>query len=106
MSKNIPEIPFTELCERAQSTSRSPDEAQTKIRGTVQDVYSRGIPFAHDWDFLFASTSIVTIGKYKEGTVSVNTGATTVVFSSDAVMTTSMNGYKIKIQIFHRRLYS
>src|SRR3990167_1399796 len=96
MSKNTVELPYTEIVERVKSITRSPDNAIEKIRGVVQDMYTRDIPTKHDWSFLMASSSITTVGEYKTGNASATTGGRIISFSSDAVMIDSMNGRKIK----------
>lgn len=97
MSKNISEIPFTEICERVLEITRTPSNLMSKIRGDVNEVYTVEIPVKFDWNFLIASTSIITTEQYVTGTVSATTGSTTLSFSSDAVLTASMTGSKIKI---------
>ena len=96
MSKNTVELPYTEIVERVKSITRSPDNAIEKVRGVVQDIYTRDIPVKHDWTFLFASSSIVTTAEYKTGNASATTGSRIISFSSDAIMIDSMNGRKIK----------
>lgn len=97
MSKNIREIPYTEIQERITEYVRIDDSTKRKVRGITQDVYVREIPSKFDWDFLKQSSSLTTIAEYKVGTVSVNTGANSLTFSSDAALTSSMTGRKIKI---------
>jgi hypothetical protein len=96
MSKNCPEIPYTELVERAQKLARVGNNTTEKIRGVVQDVYCREIPAKFDWTFLLASSSLTTTQEYHTGTISMNTGATTVVFSSDVSVDASFVGRKFK----------
>ena len=62
MSKNITEIPYTELVERIMSLGRVNANAIEKVRGIIQDIYTRDIPTKWDWQFLFASSSITTTG--------------------------------------------
>lgn len=97
MSKNIPEIPLTEICERVQILTRSPINALSKIRGDVNEVYTSEVPIKFDWTFLMASTALVTTPEYVTGTVSATTGSTTITFSSDTTITSDMTGRKIKI---------
>ena len=97
MAKNINAIPYTEIQERTSSLSRVSEDTKEKVRGVIQDVYTREIASKFDWDFLIASSSLVTIGEWKQGTVSVNTGTTTLSFSSDAALTADMTGRKIKL---------
>jgi len=84
MAKNIAEIPYTELVERARKLARVGNNTVEKIRGVVQDVVIREIPSKTDWSFLLASSSITTIEQYNTGTISVTTGSSTVTFSSSA----------------------
>lgn len=97
MSKNITAIPYTELQERVSSLSRVSENTKEKVRGVIQDVYTREIALKFDWDFLIASSSLITIAEHKLGTVSVNTGDTALTFSSDAALTAAMTGRKIKL---------
>lgn len=96
MSKTTIEVPYTELVERVMSIGRVNVNAIEKVRGIVQDIYLRDIPTKHDWQFLFASSSITTVGEFSTGNASVDTGNNIVSFSSDAVMIDSMNGRKIR----------
>ena len=96
MSKLTTEIPFTELVERVVSLGRANQNAYEKVRGIVQDIYTRDIPTKHDWQFLFASSAITTTEEYKTGTVSINTGTQGAGFSSDVSATAAMVGRKIK----------
>ena len=95
MSKNISEIPVTEIIERSQKLARTGNNTFEKIRGIVQDVYLREIPSKFDWDFLLVSSSFTTLAEYKIGTASVNTGASSVTFSSDVTLDASYVGRKI-----------
>ena len=92
MSKTTTEIPYVELIERGMSIGRVNPNAIEKFRGIVQDIYTRDIPTKHDWTFLFANSSIVTIEEYKTGTVSATTGNQVASFSSDAALTADMVG--------------
>lgn len=97
MSKNVTEIPYTEIVERVMSLGRINFNAIEKVRGIVQDIYIRDIPTKHDWNFLMASSSITTTGEYATGNVSATTGSNILTFSSDAVLIDSMNGRKVKL---------
>lgn len=97
MSKNIAEIPVTEIVERVKALSRSPRNSDTKIRGVVQDVALREIPSKFDWNFMLVSSGLTTIPQYNTGTVSVNTGNSSITFSSDVTITADMVGRKINI---------
>ena len=44
MSKNTTEIPYTEIVERVMSLGRVNANAIEKVRGIVQDIYTRDIP--------------------------------------------------------------
>ena len=97
MSKNIEGMPFTEIVERASELARESADVEKKTRGIVNDVYVRELPIKEDWSFLVARSAITLIERYNTGTVSVNTGATGVVFSSDAVLSADMTGRKLTI---------
>jgi len=97
VSKNISEIPYTELQERVKSLARVPENSKEKIRGVIQDVYLREIPSKFDWDFLWASSSLTSVAAHNLGTVSINTGTTALSFSNDAALTAQMTGRKISI---------
>ena len=97
MSRNISELPFTEIVERlAQIARNDKDNDLSRIRGAVNDVYIRELPKREDWQPLLADSAITTDLEYKTGTATVNTGATAVTFSSDTVLTAGMTGRKIK----------
>lgn len=95
MSQNCPEIPYTEIVERAKALGRIPSNNLEKLRGTIQDVHSREIPSKFDWIFLMTESSITTTAEFHDGNVSMNTGATTVVFSGTTV-DSSFVGRKFK----------
>lgn len=97
MSKNLPEIPFTEICERVLEITRSPDNLMSKVRGDVNEVYTVEIPVKFDWNFLMASTALISQSEYATGTITATTGSSTASFSSDTVLTSAMTGRKIKI---------
>lgn len=96
MSKNTTSIPFTEIVERSQVLSRSAENNATKIRGVINDIYAREIPFKSDWAFLYVSSGITTTPEYKTGTVSATTGSNVLSFAN-ATITQDMTGRKIKI---------
>lgn len=96
MSKTTTEVPYTELVERTMSIGRVNANAIEKVRGIIQDIYTRDIPTKWDWNFLFASSALTTVGEFKTGNASATTDSRIVSFSSDAVMIDSMNGRKIK----------
>jgi hypothetical protein len=97
MAKNITEIPFTEIVERVQELARERPNNQSKIRGIVNDVYTREIPRKEDWAFFLVSSVITLVEQYATGTVSANTGDTVVTFSSDVTISSSMVGRMLKI---------
>ena len=97
MSKNQAEIPFTELVERASELARERVDVRGKIRGIVNDFYVREIPRKADWNFLMAQSTVTTVAEYTVGSVTANTGATTLTFSSDVVITSAMVGRLVKI---------
>lgn len=96
MSKTTVEIPYTEMTERVMSLGRVNQNAIEKVRGIIQDIYTRDIPTKWDWQFLFASSAITTIDQYVTGNASVNTGSNVVSFSADVTATAAMVGRKIK----------
>lgn len=96
MSKNISEIPFTEMTERIQKLGRVGVDNLSKLRGIINDIYVREIPSKFDWNFLVATTSLVTVDEYHNSSISMNTGDTTVVGASDVVFTSAMVGRKFK----------
>lgn len=97
MAKNIVEIPFSELVERVSELARERPDVKQKIRGIVNDMYTREIPRKEDWSFFLVSSSITLVPEYTTGNVTATTGNTALVFSSDVVLTQSNNGTKIKI---------
>lgn len=97
MAKNISEIPYTEAIERILALSRANLNEKEKIRGLYQDVYVREVPSKFDWEFMIVSSGITTTAQYAQGTCSVNTGDTTVVFSSDAVITSAFTGRRFRV---------
>jgi len=97
MSKNVDVIPFTELVERASEISRERADTQPKMRGFVNDVYLREIARKWDWNFLLVSSTITVTPSYSTGTVSANTGATSVVFSSDVTLDASYTGSQLRL---------
>jgi len=96
MSKNIAEIPYTEIQERVRALARIEDNAREKARGVIQDVYTREIPSKFDWNFMYASSSITSIKEHRTGTASIDTGTNLITFSADAAITTDMTERKIK----------
>jgi hypothetical protein len=97
MSKNISEIPFTEIVERASELARESADVEKKVRGIVNDVYVRELPRKEDWSFLVASSALTLTQRYNTGTVSANTGSTSAVFSTDAAFTADFTGRKLRV---------
>lgn len=95
MSKNINEIPVTEMTERVQELTRSADNTFAKIRGVVTDIYTREIPAKWDWNFLMTESSITTTAEYHAGNASITTGDTAVVGGGGAAFAAEMHGRKI-----------
>lgn len=96
MAQNTDFIPYTEIVERVQKLGRVGDNTLTKIRGVIQDIYTREIPAKFDWNFLLVSSSFIATDEYHQGSVTMNTGDTAAIFSSDAVLTAGMTGRKFK----------
>lgn len=97
MAKTISEIPFTELCERIQELARERVDNMSKIRGIVNDFWVREFPRKMDWNFFLVQSTITTQGQYTTGSVSANTGSTSLTFSSDVALTSANNLWQIKI---------
>lgn len=96
---NKREIPFTELCERAQRIAREDAiNVKPKYKGLVNDVTIKMIPRMFDWRPLLRSSYIQCSARYNTGNCTV-TYNTTSVTGSGTVWTsgmTSANGWKIK----------
>ena len=97
MSKNIDVIPFTELVERTSEIARERADVSPKIRGYVNDVYTREIARKWDWNFLLVGSTITTRQRYNTGTATANTGATTVTFSTDVSIDSSYTGSQLSL---------
>jgi len=97
LSKNIDIIPFTELVERTSEIARERADISPKIRGYVNDVYTREIGRKWDWNFLLVGSTITTRQRYNTGTVSANTGDTTVTFSTDVTLDSSYTNAQLFI---------
>lgn len=98
MARNISEIPFTELQERVSELARERVDARSKVRGIINDIYTRELPRKFDWVFFMAQSTITVNGQYNTGTVTATTGSSTVTFDSSVVLTASNNLWWIKIQ--------
>ena len=96
MSKNIREIPLTEMVERIHELARIREEVSKKVRGVVNDIYVRDIPRKEDWSFLIATSSLTFIQEYTTGNATINTSGSTVTFSSTVTVDSTMIGRKIK----------
>lgn len=97
MSKNLSEIPYTELVERVGELARERIDARGKIRAIVNDFYAREFARKWDWNFFMAQSTITVQGRYNTGTVSATTGSTAITFSSDTILTQSNNLWWIQI---------
>lgn len=97
MAKNIEGMPFTEIVERVSELGRERADVEKKIRGIVNDVYVRELPIKEDWSFLLVSSALTLIERYNTGTVTAVTGATQVLFSSDATMTADFTGRRLRV---------
>lgn len=97
MSKNLEELPFTEIVERASEIARERADVESKVRAIVNDVYIREIARKEDWTFFLVSSSITLVPQYITGNITATTGSNTVTFSSDVVLTASNNGMQLKI---------
>lgn len=96
MSKNTIEIPFTEIIERVRELLGFREEVSSKIRGVVNDIYLRDITKKEDWSFLIARSSLTFTEEFTTGNATINTGGTTVTFSSTFVADSGMIGRRIK----------
>ena len=97
MAKNIEELPFTEIVERAAEIARERADKESYVRSVANDVYIREIPRKEDWNFFLVSSSLTVVPQYATGNVTATTGSNTVTFSSDVVLTASNNGMQLKI---------
>lgn len=96
MSKNSREVPFTEAVERILELARERADSEKKVRGVLNDVYVFDLPVREDWSFLMNTTSLTFTQEYATGNATINTGGSTVTFSSDVTIDSSMVGRKIK----------
>lgn len=97
MAKNITEIPFTEIVERVGDIARERVDSRSKVRGVINDMYTRELPRKSDWNFFLAQSTITVQGQYNTGTITATTGSTTVTFDSTVVLTQSNNLWWVKI---------
>lgn len=96
MSKNIAELPFTEIVERTVQIARIGDtNDRSRVRGAINDGYVRELPYLEDWTFFLASSAITTTPQFTTGTVSINTLQTAASFSTDVLMDATFTGRKI-----------
>ena len=97
MSKTISEIPFTEIVERVSELARERIDSRSKVRGVVNDIYTRELPRKFDWNFFMAQSTITVQGQYNTGTITATTGSTTVTFDPSVSLTQSNNLWWLKI---------
>ena len=95
MSKNISELPFTEIVERAAKIARIENDP-ARVRGALHTEISE-LNRKEDFIFFFATTAIACTPQFTTGTVSVNTQDTTATFSSDVVLTADFTGRQLKM---------
>ena len=96
MSKNLSELPFTELAERAAQIARL-EQDDSRVRGAVNDVYVREIPRKEDWSFLIVSSALTCADEYTTGNAAVvDTLGTIFTLSSDTAIDGTFTGRKIK----------
>ena len=96
MSKNLTELPFTELAERAAQIARL-EQDDSRVRGAVNDVYVRELPRKEDWSFLVVSSALTCADAYSTGNAAVvDTQGTTFTLSSDTAIDGTFTGRKIK----------
>ena len=95
MSKNLTEMPFTELVERAVQIARL-EQNDARVRGAVNDVYVREIPRKEDWSFLIVSSALTCTDEFTTGTASADTQGSIFTLSSDAAIDGTFTGRKIK----------
>lgn len=92
-------IPFTEIVERVAKLAREDSlNVEPKLKGLVNDIYTKSIPRRFDWQPLLRSSYIQCTAYYNTGTVAVSAASTSLVGTS-TVWTSSMtvaNGWKIK----------
>lgn len=95
MSKNLSELPFTELSERAAQIVRLEGD-DSRVRGAVNDQYVREIPRKEDWSFLVISSAITCTDDYTTGNASADTQGSIFTLSSDTAIDATFVGRKIK----------
>ena len=97
MAKNTDQLPFTEIVERVREIARiASDNDRPRARGAVNDVYARKIPAEEDWTFLLVSSAITCDRPVSDGTVTVNTGDSTVQLSSTSLGSAN-TGWRVKL---------
>lgn len=97
MAKNIEEIPYTEIVERATEIARERPDKESYARAVANDFYIREIPRKEDWSFFLVSSSLTLAPQYNQGNITATTGSTAVIFSTDVALTASNNGMQLKI---------
>ena len=96
MSKNLSELPFTEIVERAVQITRLEGD-DSRVRGAINDQYVREIPRKEDWSFLIVSSAITCTEDYTTGNAAVvNTQGSTFTLSSDTAIDATFVGRKVK----------
>lgn len=96
MSKNLSELPGTEIVERATQIARL-EQDDSRVRGAVNDVYVRELPRKEDWSFLVVSSALACAAEYKAGNAAVvNTQGTVFTLSSDTAIDGTFTGRHIK----------
>lgn len=92
-------MPFTETVERMAKLVREDSlNVEAKLKGLVNDVYTKHIPRKFDWRPLMRSSYIQCTAYYSAGTVSIEAASTSIV-GVGTVWTSGMtaaNGWKIK----------
>ena len=90
------ELPFSELVERVTQVARAEStNDESRVRAAINDEYLRNIPNKEDWRFMIASSSLVCIIPYNDGTVALNTGDTALTGTS-TVWDVTMQGRLLK----------
>ena len=97
MSKNIEQLPYTEIVERTREIARiTSDNDRPRARGAVNDLYVRKIPAEEDWTFLLVSSSLTCTAPYITGNLTINTQDSALTGGGGIVLNTSMVGFRIK----------
>jgi len=97
MSKNVSDLPFTEVVERAIELGRVREEVRGKVRGIVNDIYVRDIPQKEDWSFLMGRSTLTLTAEYTTGNATATTGGTSVTFDSSVTIESAFTGRRLKL---------